>query len=296
MLHFIQNKLRRIYAAFTEKISSLLNASTIDDTLLNELKTVLLSADTGIETTNKIINELKKTYNAQTSQQLPLKEALTQQLHAILQKVEVKTTPKQATLIVGINGSGKTTIAAKLAYLYKKEGKKIMLVAADTFRAAASDQLAHWAQQLEIPCIQGKDGQDPASVVFQAAERFSNSSTDHLIIDTAGRLHNKAYLMKELSKIKKVLQTKLGVNYVDSILIIDGMLGQNSLAQAKLFQECIDINAIALSKMDSSAKGGIIFAIADELGIPIRYISYGETLDSMKPFNSQEYIENLLQK
>ena len=197
-------------------------------------------------------------------------------------------------MLVGINGSGKTTLAAKLAYHAKSKGKKVLLVAADTFRAAAQEQLGLWAQKLNADIELGKQGQDPASVVFAGCQRYKQQGYDTLIIDTAGRLQTKTNLMKELEKIKRVIGQQVPNQTINTILTVDSMLGQNSLEQARIFHESTKLDAIALTKMDGTGKGGIVFAIADELGIPVAYITYGEAIEHLKIFDADEYVQNLI--
>lgn len=278
------------------RISSLFERSIIDQSVLNELKIILLSADTGIQTTNTIMRTLEKQHTAGLINQ---GNSLKQALHTIL--IDILTQPSshiedaRVVMLVGINGSGKTTLAAKLAHYHYNKGKRVLLVAADTFRAAATQQLATWATKLGVDIVTGTDGQDPASVVFMGCEQFKKNNYDILIIDTAGRLHTRTNLMQELAKVKRSITKQLPQESIATLLTIDSMLGQNSLEQAKLFKECTDVSGIVLTKMDGTAKGGIVFAIANELAIPIEYITYGEGLDHLKPFEKKEYVENLLQ-
>ena len=197
-------------------------------------------------------------------------------------------------LLVGINGSGKTTAAAKLAYQYKQENKRVLFIAADTFRAAATQQLAQWAQKLGADIVIGAEGQDPASVIFTGIQKFKQEQFDVLIIDTAGRLQTKINLMKELEKIKRVINSQLPQTPITILLTIDAMLGQNSFEQAKLFHESTPIDGVILTKMDGTGKGGIVFGITNELKIPIAYISFGEKPEQFTLFNAQEYVHDLL--
>ena len=197
-------------------------------------------------------------------------------------------------VMVGINGSGKTTFAAKLANKFKQKGHKVLLVAADTFRAAATEQLEAWATKIGVDIVTGSAEQDPASVVFKGCEKCKQEGYDKIIIDTAGRLQTKVNLMKELEKIKKIIKRHFPDENINTLLTIDSMLGQNSLEQAKVFQESTDVNGIILTKMDGTAKGGIVFAISQELNIPIAYISFGEQLDQFKTFDAKEYVSELL--
>jgi fused signal recognition particle receptor len=219
-------------------------------------------------------------------------------LHTILldtlQAVPQPSTNAQIYLLVGINGSGKTTFAGKLAHYYATQGKRVLLVAADTFRAAASAQLHIWAQQAGVTIVTGDAHQDPSSVIFAGCSRYINEKFDIFIIDTAGRLQTKTNLMHELAKIKKVITKQLPHSTVQTLLTIDAMLGQNSFEQAALFKECTSLSGIVLTKMDSTGKGGIVFAIAKELQIPVLYVSYGEKIDQMVPFDAPKYVQELV--
>lgn len=295
MFSFIKNSLKKIYSGITSQLGALFGKKTIDEAVLKELEVILLSADTGVTTTRSIIEQLKELH---ASGQITEGESLRQALHELLLTTLSKPAePKQGNVfvLVGINGSGKTTFASKLAHHYQSLGKKVLLVAADTFRAAATQQLAQWAEKTGVAIEQGTEGQDPASVVFKGCDRFEKEQFDILIIDTAGRLHTKSHLMDELAKIKRVIDKKLPSQSVNTLLTIDSMLGQNSFEQAKLFKECTQIDGIILTKMDGTGKGGIVFAIADELTIPIWYLTFGEQVEQLKQFDKNEYVTNLLQ-
>lgn len=294
MFSFIKNSLKKIYSGITFQLNTLFGKKTIDEAALKELEVILLSADTGVKTTRSIITQLKEMHAAgQITEGESLKQALNELLLATLSK---PSAPKEGNVfvLVGINGSGKTTFAAKLAQQYKSLGKKVLLVAADTFRAAATQQLAQWAEKTGVALEQGTENQDPASVVFQGCDRFEKEQFDILIIDTAGRLHTKSHLMDELAKIKRVIDKKLPSQSINTLLTIDSMLGQNSFEQAKLFKECTQVDGIILTKMDGTGKGGIVFAIADELTIPIWYLTFGEQIEQLKQFDKKEYVTNLL--
>ena|SRR5436190_8531316 len=293
MLSFIKNKLQKIFTHITSKLGSFFNKKTVDENTLKELEILLIGSDVGINTTRTIINELKN--NAKVIDGAQLKTALHSILLSILNKNDMPNyTNQQIFLLVGINGSGKTTSIGKLAHFYAQQGKKVLLVAADTFRAAAPEQLAQWAQQTHADILTGKEGQDPASLVFQGCEKFKKEGYDILIIDTAGRLQTKINLMHELAKIKRSLSKQLPDMPIATLLTIDGMLGQNSFEQAKLFKESTDVNGIILTKMDGTGKGGIVFAIAQELSIPVVFLTFGEQADQIKQFDAQEYVTELL--
>jgi fused signal recognition particle receptor len=294
MFNFIKNSLKKIYHAVTGKLAGLFGKKTVDAETLKELELILLQADTGVPTTRTIINQIRE----QQKQGLiehgsALKDALEVSLLDILtHRKAPQETP--ITLLVGINGSGKTTFAAKLAQHAVKQGHKVLLVAADTFRAAAPEQLNSWAERTGADIITGKPGQDPASVVFAGCTTFKQGGYDRLIIDTAGRLQTKVNLMHELEKIKRSIHKQLPDIAITTLVTIDSMLGQNSFEQAKLFHESTDLSGIVLTKMDGTGKGGIVFAIAHQLEIPVAYISYGEQPEDFKPFDAADYVRNLL--
>jgi len=294
MFNFIKNKLKKIYTQVTSKIQTIFSLTKIDEQALKELEIILLEADAGVKTTKEIIETLTTKYKKGEIQEgQDLKAALEQQLleHLTTQKAPIES---NIYLLVGINGSGKTTFAGKLANKLKKDGKKVLLVAADTFRAAATEQLEKWADSVGVSIETGEQGQDPASVVFKGCERYKNENFDTLIIDTAGRLQTKINLMRELEKIKKIIKRHLPDDSINTLLTIDSMLGQNSLEQARIFKESTDVNGIVLTKMDGTAKGGIVFAITQELGIPIAYVSFGEQLDQFGQFEAKTYVQELL--
>lgn len=295
MLSFIKNKLHKIFSTVTSQLGSFFTRTIIDESALKELEVLLISSDVGVGTTRSIIAELKKQIGSTIADGAQLKSALHTILLSILTKNSPTQTPDQHIfLFVGINGSGKTTSIGKLAHSYTQQGKKVLLVAADTFRAAAPEQLSQWARQTNADILCGKEGQDPASLVFQGCEKFKKEQYDILIIDTAGRLQTKINLMHELAKIKRALTKQLPEMPIATLLTIDSMLGQNSFEQAKLFKESTDVNGIILTKMDGTGKGGIVFAIAQELSIPVIYLTFGEQSDQIKLFNAQEYVTELL--
>ncbi|WP_448906362.1 signal recognition particle-docking protein FtsY [Haemophilus parahaemolyticus] len=271
----------------------------IDDDLFEELEEQLLIADLGMPTTTKIINSL--TQHA-TKQQLKDAELLYQQLKLELadvlkpvdQPLEIDITKKPyVILMVGVNGVGKTTTIGKLAKKFQEEGKSVMLAAGDTFRAAAVEQLQVWGERNHIPVIAQSSGSDSASVIFDAMQSASARNIDVLIADTAGRLQNKNYLMDELKKIVRVMKKYDETAPHEIILTLDAGTGQNAISQTKLFNEAVGLTGITLTKLDGTAKGGVIFAIADQFNIPIRFIGVGEKIDDLRPFNSEEFIEAL---
>jgi fused signal recognition particle receptor len=295
MFSFIKNKLQRIFSTVTSKLGSFFSRTIIDEAALKELEILLISSDVGVATTRSIIAELRDTIGTGTIDGAQLKARLQIILLNILTKNQPADLSEQSIfLFVGINGSGKTTSIGKLAHRYVQQGKKVLLVAADTFRAAAPEQLAQWAVKTKTDIVCGKEGQDPTSLVFQGCEKFKNEQYDILIIDTAGRLQTKINLMHELAKIKRAVEKQLPNRHIATLLTIDAMLGQNSFEQAKLFKESTDVNGIILTKMDGTGKGGIVFAIAQELAIPIAFLTFGEQSDQIKLFNAHEYVTDLL--
>ena len=271
----------------------------IDDELFEELEEQLLIADLGMPTTTKIINNL--TQHA-TKQQLKDAELLYQQLKLeladvlkpVAQPLEIDTTKKPyVILMVGVNGVGKTTTIGKLAKKFQDEGKSVILAAGDTFRAAAVEQLQVWGERNHIPVIAQSSGSDSASVIFDAMQSASARNIDVLIADTAGRLQNKNHLMDELKKIVRVMKKYDETSPHEIMLTLDAGTGQNAISQAKLFNEAVGLTGITLTKLDGTAKGGVIFAIADQFNIPIRFIGVGEKIEDLRPFNSEEFIEAL---
>lgn len=294
MFSFIKNTLQKIYSSITTKVQALFARPTIDADTLKELELILISADTGVKTTRTIIDNLRaKVANGTIAKGSDLKQALE---HELLQIVGAQKAPAQCMvyLLVGINGSGKTTFAGKLTHMLTAQGNKVLLVAGDTFRAAAAEQLSRWAEKTNTPIVIGAPGQDPASVVYAGCERFKQETFDTLIIDTAGRLQTKTNLMKELEKIRMVVGRQLPNHTICTLLTIDSMLGQNSFEQAKLFNESTKVDGIVLTKMDGTGKGGIVFAITQELGIPVAYITYGEAAEQIKAFDAQDYVRQLI--
>lgn len=296
MFNFIKKTLEKIYTSCTSKLDAIFSRKTIDDQAIAEIEKIFIEADTGVTITKKIIDNIKAGYKTGTiTDSEGLKQALNEELVALLKTSSSKESP-EIILLVGINGSGKTTLAAKLAYQEKQSGKKVLLVAADTFRAAAQEQLETWAKRLNIDIVLGKQNQDPAAVVYAGCAKFKADGYQTLIIDTAGRLQTKTNLMKELEKIKRVITQQIPDKSISTILTVDSMLGQNSLEQARIFNECTQLHGIALTKMDGTGKGGVVFAISSELNIPILYISFGENPEQLKIFDAIEYTNQLLNK
>jgi fused signal recognition particle receptor len=295
MFSFIKEKLKKIYSSVSTKMNSLFSKTVIDENFFEELYALLISSDTGIETTEKVIRDLKNmVINKKITDPKDIKKELEIALTKILTEVPKANITPTIILLVGINGSGKTTFAGKLAHNFKISGKKILLVAADTFRAAAVHQLQEWGQRLDLDIFTGKDNQDPSSVIFDACKKFKNEGYDHLIIDTAGRVQTKVNLMKELTKMRNTINKQLSDRTIATWLTIDAMLGQNSFEQAKLFNEATKLDGIVLTKLDGTGKGGILFSITKQLHLPIIYVTFGESIDELKIFDTAEYVKELL--
>lgn len=278
----LQRKLRSIFAK-----------PQIDEQSLEELRTTLLQADVGCSTTNKLLAQVQEFL---TRGELVTGEQLQQSLITATRAMLARRYQGDSSVIlmVGINGAGKTTMAAKLAAKYQAAGQKVLLVAADTFRAAAVDQLSVWAEKIGCEIVAAAQGSDPASVVYRGMERFVQGNFDRIIIDTAGRLQTKTHLMAELNKVHKVIAKLAPTQEVTTLLTIDATLGQNSLQQATLFHQATSVSGLVLTKMDSQAKGGIILAIADQLNLPVAYISNGQKLADFTSFESDQFINALL--
>ncbi len=257
------------------------------------MEEVLIMTDVGFETSSEIIERLRqKAREEKITEGADIQKALQEIIGDILSEnddgFEIKSSPA-VILVIGVNGVGKTTTIAKLAHLYKEQGKKVVLAAADTFRAAAIDQLQIWADRVGVDIIKQKEGSDPASVVYDAISSIKAKGADVLICDTAGRLHNKKNLMEELSKIHKIIDRELPDAQKESFLVLDATTGQNALSQAKNFGEVSDVTGIVLTKLDGTAKGGIVIAIKSEQKIPVRFIGVGEKMDDLQPFNAKEF-------
>ncbi len=299
----LKSGLSRTRGSLTEGISDLLlGKRQIDDDLLEEIETQLLVADMGVEATQAIINDLtQRVSRKQLADSDALFTALREDMAAMLAPVSAPleiTAGKQpfVILVVGINGAGKTTTIGKLAKRLQNEGKSVMLAAGDTFRAAAVEQLQVWGERNAIPVIAQGSGADSASVIFDAVQAAQSRNIDVVIADTAGRLHTQSNLMEELKKVKRVMGKLDDSAPHEVLLVLDAGTGQNALNQAEQFHQAVEVSGIALTKLDGTAKGGIIFAIAKKMWIPIRFIGVGETIDDLRVFDSGEFIEALFEK
>lgn len=289
------SKTRNNIVAGIESIFS--GFSSIDDEFYEELEEILIMADIGINTTGSIISDLKqKVKEAKIKEPKECKELLMQSIMEQMKVTEAAyeyESQKSIVLLIGVNGVGKTTSVGKLAGQLKDKGKKVMVAAADTFRAAAIEQLTEWANRAGVEIIAQKEGSDPAAVIYDAVTSAKARNTDVLICDTAGRLHNKKNLMEELKKIDRVISREYPDAYRETLLVLDGTTGQNALSQAKQFKEIADITGIILTKLDGTAKGGIAIAIQAELGIPVKYIGIGEHIDDLQKFNAGDFVNAL---
>jgi fused signal recognition particle receptor len=299
----LKSRLARTRANFAEGLGNLvLGKKQIDDELLEDIENLLLTSDVGVEATSRIIDELTSSVNRnELSDPQALVSILREKLAAILNKIETQV--KQSTdgkpqviLMVGINGAGKTTTIGKLAKHLQLQGNSVMLAAGDTFRAAAVEQLLTWGERNDIPVIAQHTGADSASVIFDALEAATARNIDILIADTAGRLHTKTNLMDELAKIARVMKKIDPDAPHEVMLVVDAGTGQNALNQAQQFNEATPVTGITLTKMDGTAKGGIVFAIAEKLQIPIRFIGIGESIDDLRPFDADDFVAALFDK
>ena len=277
--------------------SLLIGKKKIDDELLEDLEILLISSDIGIQTTDKIIESVRKQASRKELKDSDsIYELIKIELESLLVKdnlLEPNSDKTYVILVVGINGAGKTTTIGKLAKLFQSEGKSVMLAAGDTFRAAAVEQLQIWGERNNIPVIAQKTGADAASVVYDAYQSAVAKDIDILIADTAGRLHTQDNLMQELEKIKRVLKKHNENAPHETLLVIDGGSGQNAIQQANEFHKSINLSGLAVTKLDGTAKGGVLFAISDSLNLPIRFIGIGEAIDDLKPFNARDFVDAL---
>lgn len=284
----------------TDKINEALNlAVTIDDDMYEELEEALIMSDIGMDTTVEIIDRLKAKIRKEKINDVEmvkpaLKEVIAEMMLEGDYEEAEEDNEKKVMLIIGVNGVGKTTSIGKIAARNKNNGKKVLLAAADTFRAAAIDQLDIWSQRANVDIVKHQEGSDPAAVVFDAVQAAKARNVDLLICDTAGRLHNKKNLMDELAKINRIIDRELGDRKKETLLVLDGTTGQNAVIQAKQFMEACPIDGIILTKLDGTAKGGVVISIKNTLNIPVKYIGVGEGVEDLQKFNAKEFAEALL--
>ncbi|WP_462279885.1 signal recognition particle-docking protein FtsY [Salinivirga cyanobacteriivorans] len=290
-------------SVFQKLSRAVVGKSKVDDDVLDQLEEVLITSDVGVNTTLKIIERIeervsKDKYTSTTE----LNQILREEITGLLTETEHKDQntwelpegkKPYVIMIVGVNGVGKTTTIGKLAHKYKENGKKVIIGAADTFRAAAIDQLEIWSQRVDVPLIKQKMGSDPASVAYDTVASAQKQDADVVIIDTAGRLHNKVNLMNELSKIKRVMQKVIPDAPHEILLILDGSTGQNAFEQAKQFTKATEITAMAITKLDGTAKGGVVIGVSDQLQVPVKYIGIGEKVEDLQIFNKTEFVDSL---
>lgn len=294
----LKSGLSKTRNAITDKINETLKlAVTIDDDLYEELEEILIMADIGMDTTIEIIERLKDKIRKEKINDVEmvrpaLKAVISEMMESNEQEVE-NSTNKEVLLVIGVNGVGKTTTIGKLAAKNKEKGRKVLLAAADTFRAGAIDQLVVWSERAKVDIVKHSEGSDPAAVVFDAINASKSRNVDLLICDTAGRLHNKKNLMDELGKINRVIDREYPEANRETLLVLDATTGQNAVQQAKQFMEVCKVSGIVLTKLDGTAKGGIVISIKHSLGIPVKLIGVGEGIDDLQEFNANDFVEAL---
>ena len=295
----LKQGLSKTKTSFEEKINNVFsNFRKVDEELLEELEEALIMSDVGVETSTKIIGNLRdRIKKEKIEDEEAVKQALREEIKKIFDELDnslhLDTVPS-VILVVGVNGVGKTTSIGKIANRLKKDGKKVVIAAADTFRAAAVEQLEIWANRAGSDIVKREEGVDPASVVFDAIKVAKEKNADVLICDTAGRLHNKKYLMDELIKIKRVIDKELPNASKEILMVLDATTGQNAISQVKAFKETVDITGLVLTKLDGTAKGGVVIGIANENKMPVKFIGIGEQIDDMEIFNSDDFVKALI--
>ena len=295
----LKNGLNKTKTSFDDKINNVFkNFRKVDEDFLDELEEVLIMSDIGMDTSIKIISSLRERIKKEKIQdEEDVKQALREEMQKILDVTDIGlhlNTKPSVILVVGVNGVGKTTSIGKMANRLAKDGKKVVVAAADTFRAAAVEQLEIWAKRAGADIVKRDEGVDPASVVYDAIKKTKENGADVLIVDTAGRLHNKKYLMDELNKIQKVINKEMSDADKEVLLVIDGTTGQNAISQVKAFKQETDITGIVLTKLDGTAKGGVVIGIVEENKIPVKFIGVGEQIDDMEIFNSEDFVKAII--
>ena len=295
----LKNGLNKTKTSFDEKINNVFkNFRKVDEDFLDELEEVLIMSDIGMKTSIKIISNLREKIKKEKIQdEEEVKQALREEMQKILDVTDIElhlNTKPSVILVVGVNGVGKTTSIGKMANRLAKNGKKVVVAAADTFRAAAVEQLEIWTKRAGADIVKRDEGVDPASVVYDAIKMTKENGADVLIVDTAGRLHNKKYLMDELNKIQKVINKEMPDADKEVLLVIDGTTGQNAISQVKAFKQETDITGIVLTKLDGTAKGGVVIGIVEENKIPVKFIGVGEQIDDMEIFNSEDFVKSII--
>lgn len=301
MFKNIRESLTRTRQSVFGQIVNVLGAGEIDEETWEDVEAMLIQADMGVPTTLELIDNLRERVDRaglfRTDQ---LVDALKTELRALITEAPdfALEQPRQLTIamIVGVNGSGKTTTVGKLAHYYKERGRKVMMVAGDTFRAAAIDQIKIWSERADVPLVSGQPGGDPAAIIYDGIRATRGRSHDMLLIDTAGRLHTKFNLMQEIEKIYKVCKRSVHQAPHEVLLVLDAPTGQNALVQAGKFKEAVNVTGVVLTKLDSTAKGGMVFAIYKELGLPVRFIGTGEKLEDLAPFDADAFVDGLFEE
>lgn len=295
----LKHGMNKTKSSFDEKINSIFRSfKKVDEEFLDELEEILIMSDIGMDTSVKIIGNLRERIKKEKIQEEEdVKQALREEMQKILDVTDINLhlgTKPSVILVVGVNGVGKTTSIGKIANRLAKDGKKVVVAAADTFRAAAVEQLEIWAKRADADIVKREEGVDPASVVYDAIKITKEKEADVLIVDTAGRLHNKKYLMDELNKIQKVINKEMQEADKEVLLVIDGTTGQNAISQVKAFKEEADITGLVLTKLDGTAKGGVVIGIVEENKIPVKFIGVGEQIDDMEIFNSSDFVKAII--
>ena len=296
----LKQGLSKTKQSFNDKVNNVFSAfRKVDEELLEELEEALIMSDVGVETSTKIIANLRDKIKKQNLKEADeVKQALREEIQNIFHEIDntlhLDTTPS-IILVVGVNGVGKTTSIGKIANRLKQDGKKVVIAAADTFRAAAVEQLEIWANRAGCQIVKKEEGADPASVVYDAIKKTREENADVLICDTAGRLHNKKYLMDELEKIKRVIDKELPDASKEILLVLDATTGQNAILQVQAFKETVDITGLVLTKLDGTAKGGVVIGITNENHMPVKFIGVGEQIDDMEVFNSKDFVKAIIE-
>ena len=289
----LKNRLTRTRENLSGRMDELVETYVeLDDDFYDELTDILIMADVGVKTTELAVGQLReKCKTEKIGNPAKAREALKEILVNIMGSEPMRLASPMVLFVIGVNGVGKTTSIGKLASRLKTVGRRVIICAGDTFRAAAADQLTIWAERADVPIVKQAEGADPAAVVFDGIQTAKGRHADILVVDTAGRLHNKAHLMEELKKISRVVTREYPEAAVKALLVIDATTGQNGLTQAQMFRDVAQLDGIVLTKLDGTAKGGIAIAIRNELGLPVRYIGLGEQLDDMQPFDAKEFVD-----
>lgn len=296
----LKQGLSKTKQSFNDKVNNVFSTfRKVDEELLEELEEALIMSDVGVETSTKIISKLRDRIKKQNIKEAEeVKQALREEIKNIFDEVDNSLhldTKPSVILVVGVNGVGKTTSIGKIANRLKQDGKKVVIAAADTFRAAAVEQLEIWANRAGCPIVKKEEGADPASVVYDAIRKTKEENADVLICDTAGRLHNKKYLMDELEKIKRVIDKELPEASKEILLVLDATTGQNAILQVQAFKETVDITGLVLTKLDGTAKGGVVIGITNENHMPVKFIGVGEQIDDMEVFNSEDFVKAIIE-